>query len=106
MIFRWGGVKEMFEKYQFLINILRKENIEIIIMSTLYTQVDKYNNKVYQFNFLLKQLSLKEEITYVNLNKELAIGKRLKDEYTFDGVHLTYKGYLVIKNKLNILMEY
>jgi lysophospholipase L1-like esterase len=99
-----GGTEKMLKKYQYLIDILKKENIKIIIISTLYTQVDKYNNKVMEFNSLLKKLSLKEKVAYVNLNEELAVNRRLKDEYSFDGVHLTYKGYFVIKDKLNTLV--
>ncbi len=100
-----GDTKAMFKKYQYLINTLKKQNIRIVILSTLYTQVSKYNSKVEKFNILLKKLSLNKNIIYVNLNEELSLNKKLKDIYSLDGVHLNYKGYLMIKEKLNPLME-
>jgi lysophospholipase L1-like esterase len=90
----------MFDKYKYLIARLKKENIKVIILSTLLTQVDKFNQKVIESNLLLKQFSLKEKLEYIDLNNKLAENGRLKDVYSFDGVHLTYKGYLVIKKEL------
>lgn len=52
------------------------------------------NDKVILLNTALKDLAAAKKISFIDLYKDFVDEeKKLKKEYTFDGVHLTAKGY-------------
>jgi lysophospholipase L1-like esterase len=52
------------------------------------------NDKVVLLNAALKDIAVEKNVTYIDVYESLIdTEKKLRQEYTFDGVHLTAKGY-------------
>lgn len=89
-------VDEVYENYIHIIKELKKKNMDIFVLSTLYVHKDLneiINKKVALLNEKLKKFLLKENILYIDLNKKLASKGFLEDEFTNDGIHLNEKAY-------------
>ncbi|MCX8009740.1 MAG: GDSL-type esterase/lipase family protein [Ignavibacteria bacterium] len=91
-------VETIFNNYKKIIEGLKKNLIIPVIQSTLYVS-DKWifskekNLEVQKLNSLLKNYAKENKIEFLDLNSKLADEMKLKDEYTYDGVHLTAKAY-------------
>ena len=87
---------EVFISYKKIITNLREHNIIPIIQSTLYANEKNYKSKsIEELNRLLKQYAENNSLDYIDLNMVLSEHKKLKKEFTYDGTHLTGKGYEV-----------
>ncbi|MDD7915335.1 GDSL-type esterase/lipase family protein [Polaribacter ponticola] len=54
----------------------------------------KNNQKIIDANKRLKELAKKLNVKFINLNKKMRNGKKhIKAKYTYDGLHLSKKGY-------------
>jgi lysophospholipase L1-like esterase len=98
-----GMIENIFGNYKIIMESLKKHDIEVIIESTLYVsqkrfQWEKMNMIVGKLNGLLKEYSVRENLMYLDINKELTNNGTLIEKYTKDGVHLNKNGYKIWKN--------
>jgi lysophospholipase L1-like esterase len=77
---------------------LNERNIKPILFSILYTAENypnykEFNRSVKLSNEKIKDMCENNAIEYIDLNQILSENEILKDEYSFDGIHLTGLGY-------------
>lgn len=92
------SVEDVFINYKKIIENIKNQNITPYIQSTLYTGdhlAKKYNKKVKELNSLLLEYADLNKIVFIDLNKVLSSNKKLSNEYSFDGLHLNGKGYMI-----------
>jgi lysophospholipase L1-like esterase len=90
---------------------LKQNGIEPIIQSTLYVSKTKVNwntinRKVDELNKMLKEMCVKNGILFVEINELLSANGALKDEYTYDGIHLHGTGYREWGKKIMEIMSF
>lgn len=91
------NIEIIFNNYKEIIEKLKGNDIEPVILSVLYTYNNpKRDNKVIKnLNDNLKQLSSELDIPYVDLNTGLSKNGDLIRNYSNDGLHLNGSGYAV-----------
>lgn len=105
-------IDTIFLNYKKLIAGLREHHIIPVIQSTLHVnakwkKASEKNLLVAQLNALLKQFADVEKIDFIDINKHIAPEKFLRDECTFDGLHLNAEGYAPWRTELeNIFTKY
>lgn len=114
-LYQWVPVEDIFNDYVKVIETLERSGITPVIQSTLYagknwgeawlaennpdvsapevnaernTQVDRLNQK-------LKDYASKNNLIFVDLNSLMKRGRYLRNELTYDGVHLNAAGYKI-----------
>jgi len=101
-------VPKILENYELIINTLMKENIEVVIQSTIQCEVSicgvKVVESVNELNKGLKQLALKSGAKFLSLG-DLSDRRGLNLKYTFDGFHLTAEGYIYWVEKIEPLVN-
>ncbi len=103
-------VDSVFSTYVRIIQGLRDHNITPVIQSTLYVSprwkrsVEK-NREVDALNILLEGYARSEGIDYIPLNDVLSTGGQLRDDVTFDGVHLRAAGYRLWRDMLEPVLQ-
>jgi lysophospholipase L1-like esterase len=76
-------------------NRLRDAGIRVAVQSTLFVSNEAtLNAKVRTLNSMVLEWSNRAEISYVDINAELAPNGELPASYTWDGVHLNGTAYL------------
>lgn len=110
MVLLMGGIndlcisiplEESFKNYKKILKKLQEIDTKIVVQAILLTQMPSVNKKVNIFNSMLEEYCLKEEISFINLNKSFSNKKGLlKEELTTDGLHLGQKAYLAWAYKL------
>ena len=99
----------IFKNYEGIINNLLIHQIDPVVTSVIFLRKDftqddpnetYVNNKADSINFKLKQLCDKMKLTYLDFNKYISEDKRLKVEYTSDGIHLNEKGYSFVYTEI------
>lgn len=96
-------VNQIFSNYIKIVEALKSKNIVPYIQSTLYTNTSTrnyLNPNVTELNTLLKEYSIKNNITYIDLNEKLSKNNSLISDYTYDGVHLNSNGYKIWKKEI------
>ncbi|MDX8392397.1 MAG: GDSL-type esterase/lipase family protein [Mariprofundaceae bacterium] len=91
-----GETADVLHNYQKIIAYLLRENIQILIQSTLYVGREDARlwPKITLLNRQLKAIALADErITFVDLNAVLSPNGELNPEFTVDGIHLNQAGY-------------
>ena len=89
------------QNYQHMVDRLLENNIIPVINGVLYVnqENEKENEEkakmIDDVNAFLKQLAASKNIIYIDLNPQLSENKRLKKEFTTDGVHLTPAAYKI-----------
>jgi lysophospholipase L1-like esterase len=85
-----------------IVNKLKGDGIDVVIQSTILSgkQKSNKNKSISAINNLLKNHSMKSGTIFLDLNSKLSENGILKSEYTYDGTHLTDKGYEVWKGIL------
>jgi len=96
----FDSVDEVFENYQKILTKLKENEIEVIVVQLLYTQMHPYNEKVTSFNQLLSSYVKENGIKSLNINDDLSQDEYLKDIYTTDGIHLNTYAYEIFANRL------
>lgn len=95
-IYRDIHIDEVVANYRSIISTLRENNIEVFVQSTIQCQLTKCGQgKVSQVNLLnekLQSLSNELDVSFVLL-EDLSAEQGLRENYTYDGVHLTAEGY-------------
>jgi alpha-glucosidase len=86
------------QNYKSIVDTLLKYDIEPVLQSTIFTCLpnDSLDNvKVDSLNIFLKNLAISKNLEYIDLNEYLSENKRLKPEYTKDGIHLEENAYKI-----------
>jgi lysophospholipase L1-like esterase len=97
------SVDEVFSNYEKIVSQLKQRGITPYIQSVLFFRDNHANrNKdILKLNLRLKELSEKENIVFIDLNKVLSENGKLKKSYSSkDGIHLNGDGYYVWKNSI------
>jgi len=86
--------------YEKIIGILIEKKVIPIIQSTLYVskkwkKAEEKNLIVEKLNNYLKNIASQKRVKYVDLNAKLSENGFLKDDMTYDGLHLTAKAYKI-----------
>lgn len=95
-IHRSVAVEDIYSQYIYLCESLEKNQIEVIIQSTIQCVRDVCGNKVEQINKLNKMLAEyagSSDTRYLFL-EELSSRTGLPSKYSYDGVHLNGNGYV------------
>lgn len=96
----FSSIDEVFKNYKKIVEKIKENEIELIVVQLLYTQMNSYNKKVTSFNNLLSSYVKQNNIKTVNLNDDLSQDEYLKDIYTTDGIHLNTYAYEIFANRL------
>ncbi len=94
--FQEKSVDYVFSNYLKIIENLQQKGIKVYIQSTLFvgeSKPAKYNEKVEALNEKLKNYAKENDLTFIDLNKILAPNKTLKNEFSYDDLHLNGKAY-------------
>lgn len=91
-------VEHIFKNYINIIDTLKSHKIIPVIQSTLFVSqkwhnAAEKNKEIEKLNRLLKKYAGKNSVEYLNINLLLSANGFLRDELTYDGVHLNAKGY-------------
>lgn len=116
IVFIMGGINDIaggispdniFSNFKSIIAKLRRRGIIPVIQATLYSRRKAFNPSVEKLNLLLVDYATKYDIDYIDLNRKLSNKKKLKRKYTFDGLHITQKAYLIWKKEIvKVLKKY
>jgi len=93
-------LEKIFENYKEILNILKLKNINVVVQSTLFTEMHAVNKKVKEFNFLVEEYCKKESFVYMDINLILCDGEVLKEAYSPDGLHLNFIAYHIWANEI------
>lgn len=94
--FQEKSVDYVFSNYLKIIENLQQKGIKVYIQSTLFVgegKPVKYNEKVEALNEKLKNYAIQNNLTFIDLNKILAPNKTLKNDFSYDELHLNGKAY-------------
>ena len=97
-------------RYTQVLERLRAAGITPIIQSTLFaappwTRWTEKNPEVRRLNSLLRLYADSGRVEFLDLNAVLAPAMVLKEEYTYDGIHLTAAGYRVWRDMLDPVLR-
>jgi lysophospholipase L1-like esterase len=93
-----------------IIRVLKENEIRPVIQSVLYIgksypESDTINLKVEQINKDLRRISEEEEVFFLDINSSLSFEGYLKNEFTYDGLHLNPNGYKVWAKVLSKILN-
>lgn len=88
----------IFGRYTKIIDYLTARGIKPHVQSVIYLgklnpKYEVYNVRIKELNGMLKEYADKNGYAFIDLNPVLSPDGFLKDEYTYDGTHLTATGY-------------
>lgn len=97
-ILNGGNPQDIVFNLETICKILKTNRVKPIVNSILYVSSDfpeykNVNEQIEKTNKLIMQLCAKESIDHIDLNSFLAKNNCLKEEFSFDGIHLTAKAY-------------
>ena len=97
-IFKGISVETITENMEKIIEELLLNEITPIIQSTLYVSDklpdwEKVNENVAKLNEAIKINCAKNNVLFLDINKTLSENGSLKNEYTYDGIHLSGSAY-------------
>lgn len=103
-------VEKIFENYKKIVEELRAHKIIPVIQSTLFVSPKwrKYTEKnleAVKLDSLLAEYAQQNKIDFINLNAVMSKDNLLMEELTFDGVHLTAKGYALWRDELEKVFQ-
>ncbi|PTO96266.1 hypothetical protein CWO08_08420 [Vibrio sp. 10N.286.48.B8] len=91
--------------YEKIVLSLLDMDIDVIVVSTLYTEIKEWNLHVYSLNARLEKMVKKLNLTYIDANRSLSKNNKLLEYYSTDGVHLNSKGNkLIIKSISKVII--
>jgi lysophospholipase L1-like esterase len=104
------GVEETLKNYDKIAGELSRNNIDVVVQSTLYIANGRFNWKrinenVDKLNNGLKEMCDKNNFLYVDVNGKLSGDGALNEEYTYDGIHLSGGGYKKWAEALSPIIE-
>ncbi len=101
--------KEVFNRYEMIVEYFLQQKLRIIIQATLYVVKDVFeahilNDEVDALNTKLQKLAEDKNLDFLNLNPYLSENGALKAIYSDDGVHLNVKAYKIWSRYLSALL--
>jgi lysophospholipase L1-like esterase len=103
------NLEKMLDYYQKIINLAKVNNQKICITSILPTRSLKLRNEyIVQINLALKELCVKERISYIDYHQSMvdSDGVTLKGGLDFDTIHPHVVGYNIMAQKLIEKLDY
>lgn len=109
------NVNDIYDKIVFVVNEINKNRrYTKIYIQSVYPINESDNDKIFadyrnkNYNSTIRKLNSKlknychnkKNIKYVDVYSKLIAGNQLKLEYTYDGLHLSEKGYDIITSKI------
>ena len=81
-----------------IVDGLKENGITPVVQSTLFisrerSNWEKVNDSVEELNHGLRNICIRKNILFVDVNEILSTNGTLNNEYTYDGVHLYGNGY-------------
>ncbi|MEZ5198000.1 MAG: GDSL-type esterase/lipase family protein [Bacteroidales bacterium] len=113
-IYQGSDLNQVVKNIEIIIDRIRNESPAslLIVQSMLPVNeerllIDKYiNTKVYEANNRLSVICKKKNLEFIDLHSDFLNNKgEMNNAYTYDGVHLTEKGYLLWADLLNQWMD-
>lgn len=109
-IYQDAPVEKVFENYKKIVERLQEHKIVPIIQSTLFvsTKWRRYaekNLEVAKLDSMLADYARFNGIEFLNLNAVMSKDRLLREELTTDGVHLTAKGYALLRDELEKILK-
>ena len=96
-----------FKNYESIVDTLLEFKIEPVIQSTFYVNQpgdSVVNSKIDSLNLFLTELASKRNVIFLNMNSLLSENKRLKSEFSKDGVHINDKAYKIWINEIRRIL--
>ena len=91
------SVDYVFDNYKKIVTILKQKNIQPVMQSTLFVDPVKIHNRknsdVEELNNKLKKYAIENDLLYIDINVKLSKDKKLRSDYSYDGLHLNGEGY-------------
>lgn len=109
-IYSGYSAETVFTEYVKLIRELQKHNIIPVIQSTLLVS-EKWHNahdknpEVNKLNMMLRSYAEKNNLTFVDLNSKMTQNGLLRNELTYDGLHLNANGYAIWREELDPILN-
>lgn len=99
------SVDYVFNNYKKIVTMLKEQNMQPVIQSTLFVNPEKgskrsKNSDIEQLNNKLKKYAIENDLVYIDLNMKLSKDKKLRSDYSYDGLHLNGDGYKAWKEVL------
>lgn len=109
-IYSGYSAEAVFAVYQKVIQELQKHNIIPVIQSTLFVSTKWHharekNPEVYKLNTYLKNYAAKNDLAFIDLNAKMTNDGLLRDELTYDGLHLNANGYVIWRQEMEPLLN-
>ncbi|MGE5497154.1 MAG: GDSL-type esterase/lipase family protein [Syntrophothermus sp.] len=109
-IYSGYSAEAVFNEYVKVIRDLRNHNIIPVIQSTLFVSKKWHNARdknpeVSKLNMLLRDYAGKNNLTFVDLIPKMTQDGLLKDELTYDGLHLNANGYAIWREELDPVLN-
>jgi lysophospholipase L1-like esterase len=98
-------VETVKQNYKMLLDMLRQANVPTVIELTLYRKAGTLSDKVDNLNAFLTDYAKKHNMTVLDLNPKLSENRKLKNEYTTDGVHLTKDAYAIWGEEIKTILK-
>lgn len=101
----------IYRNYQSLVDTLLAHKIEPVLQSTMYVNHPDEavniadNAMVDSLDIYLQELAKSRKLTYIDLNKHFSANKRLKKEYTVDGVHVIQDAYKIWAKEVEAVLK-
>lgn len=97
--YKGKSVDYVFNNYKKILNYYEKQNIPVVIQSTLFIydipKLKQINKNVKELNAKLENYATKNSLKFIDLNKILAPSESLLAIYTNDGLHLKKAAYQI-----------
>jgi lysophospholipase L1-like esterase len=114
-----GGVNDLYanvdpktvlHNYTRIVEELSSHGIIPVIQSTLFVgarwhDAAKKNREIAQLDAELKDYAVKKGITFLDLNAHVSSEGLLRDELTYDGLHLNAKGYALWGAEVDTVLQ-
>lgn len=104
-----SGVSAVEKRYEMILQQLLSDKIKPVVTSVIPIRKDFWQDAISETTVNIQTDSLnnnllifckRNKIDFININKEIVQNKRLKRDYTNDGIHLNEKGYSAVYKEL------
>jgi lysophospholipase L1-like esterase len=108
-IYEGQSVEKIFTNYTNIVEQLLKQGIAVFIQSTIECSITRCGNRVYkvrELNQKLQAYAAQHHCGFIDLNSKLSTQEQgLLSEYTYDGMHLSAKGFVQWKTMIEPYMS-
>lgn len=109
-IYSGYSAESVFSEYVKVIRELQGHNIVPVIQSTLFVSSKWHNARdknpeVDKLNMMLRSYAQKNGLTFMDLIPKMTENGLLRDELTYDGLHLNANGYAIWREELDPILS-